>query len=99
MRARRIRVDTAAWPVPALVDQVLATYVEWRETTDAVADTYGRWSAAPTSEQALRFAAYIAALDQEQTAAAVYAGSISELERRLPDSDSDRGSEPRAVFG
>ena len=33
-----------------------------------------------------RFAAYLAALDQGQTAAAVYAGSISELERRLPDS-------------
>jgi hypothetical protein len=45
------------------------------------------------------FAAYIAALDQEQTAAAIYAESISELERRLPDSDPDRGSEPRATSG
>ena len=45
------------------------------------------------------FAAYIAALDQEQTAAAMYAESISELERWLPDSDPDRGSEPRATSG
>ena len=45
------------------------------------------------------FAAYIAALDQEQTAAAMYAESISELERRLPDSDPDRGSELRATSG
>jgi hypothetical protein len=36
-RARRIRVDTAAWLIPALVDRVLPTHVEWRETTDAVA--------------------------------------------------------------
>ena len=43
------------------------------------------------------FAAYIAALDQEQTAAAMCAESISELERWLPDSDPDRGSEPRAT--
>jgi hypothetical protein len=43
------------------------------------------------------FAAYIAALDQEQTAAAMYAESISERERWLPDSDPDRGSEPRAT--
>ncbi len=76
-------MDTAAWPIPALVDHVLATYVEWRQTTDAVADTYGRWCVAPAVEEAARFAAYLAALDQEQTAAGVYAESISELERRL----------------
>ena len=70
-RARRIRVNTAAWPIPALVDRVLATYVEWRETTDAVADTHGRSCVAPTGEQAPRFAAYTAAFDQEETAAAI----------------------------
>ena len=44
-------------------------------------------------------AAYIAALDQEQTAAAMSAESISELERWLPGSDPDRESEPRATSG
>ena len=34
-------MDTAAWPTPALVDQVLASYTAWRVTTHAVADTYG----------------------------------------------------------
>jgi hypothetical protein len=82
-------VDTAAWPIMALVDRMLATYVEWRETTDTVGYTYGRWCVAPTSEEARRFAAYMAALDQEETAAAVYAESISVLERWLPDSDSE----------
>ena len=84
-QARRIRVDTAGWPIPALVDHALATYVEWRESADAIADSYRRWSVAPAGERAPRFAAYIAALDQEQAAAGVYAESISELERRLPD--------------
>ena len=92
-------MDTAACPIPALVDHVLATYVEWRETTDAVANTYARWCVAPVVGEAARFAANLAALDQEQTAAGVYAKSISGLERRLPDSDSDRGAEPRAAPG
>lgn len=92
-------MDTAAWPIPALVDGVLGMYVEWREATDAVADTYGRWCVAPGGEEAARFAAYLAALDREQSAAGVYAESINELERQLWDSDSDRGSEPRTMLG
>jgi hypothetical protein len=89
-RARRIRVDTAPWPIPALVDRVLDTYVEWREATYAVADTYGRWRVAPKGEEVPRFAAYMAALDQEETAAAVYAQSIDVLGRRLPDPGGSR---------
>jgi hypothetical protein len=53
-----------------------------------------RWCAAPASEEAARFAAYMAALDQEQTAAGMCAESISEFERSLPDWDPDRGFEP-----
>ena len=80
-QAGRIRVDTAAWSSPALVDQVLATYTAWcQRPRNAVADTYGRWWVSPAVEEAARFAAYPPALDQEQTAAAVYAGSISQLE-------------------
>jgi hypothetical protein len=71
---------------------VLTTHVAWRETTDAVADSYGQWCIAPTSERAPRFAAYISALDQEQTATGMHAELISELKRWLPD--SDRGDEP-----
>ena len=47
-------------------------------------------------EEAVRVAAYLAALDREQTATGVYAESICELERSLPDADPDRGCEPRA---
>jgi hypothetical protein len=49
-------------------------------------------------EEAVRVAAYLAALDQEQTAAPAYAESISELARPLPDSDPDRGCKPRAAL-
>lgn len=89
-RTTRIRVDTAPWPIPALVDRVLVRYVEWREASRAVADTYRRWCVAQRCDGAPRFAAYIAALDQEETAAGTYAESIRELERRLRDLDSDR---------
>lgn len=92
-------MDTAAWPIPALVDRALATYVEWRQTTDAVTDTYRRWCVAPAGQQPTRFAAYLAALDQEQAAAGVYAESINELELRLPDSDPDHSPEPRSQSG
>ena len=86
-------MDTATWPIPVLVDHVLATYVEWRETTDAIADA-GRWCGAPAGEEAPHSAAHLAALDQEEIAAATHAGSIGQLERRLPDPDAARGSAP-----
>jgi hypothetical protein len=97
-QSRRIRLDAAAWPIPALVDRVLDMYVDWRETTNSVANTYRWWCLAPAVEEAARFAAYLAALDQEQTAAGVYAESITELERWLWGSDPARGSGPRAAL-
>lgn len=86
-----IPVGAADWRIPALLDRALATYVDWHRTTAAVADTYARWSAAPAVEHAVRYAAYMAALDQEQAAAAVHGDSISELRRWLRDSGCDRG--------
>jgi hypothetical protein len=56
-QARGIGVDTAGWPIPALVDDGPATYREWRQTTDAIAESYGRCSVAPAAEQARWFAA------------------------------------------
>jgi hypothetical protein len=67
-----------------LVDEALATYIDWRDDERAVADAYGRWSNASGAEKNLRFTAYNAALDQEEAAARVYAESIRELERWLP---------------
>jgi len=78
------RVDSAAWPLPRLLDDVLAAYVDWREDADAASDAYRRWADAHLGERAARFSAYNAALDQEEYSATAYARVVAELERRLP---------------
>jgi hypothetical protein len=83
IRSKAIRITTAGWPVDALVDEVLASYVEWREELDASDEAYRGWREAPSSEEPWRFAAYIAALDREQAAADSYAASITDLLRWL----------------
>ena len=70
-------------PPAVLVDDALASYVEWRADERSVADAYARWSEAPAAEQNPRLGAYTAALDQEEAAARVYAESIGELARWL----------------
>jgi hypothetical protein len=71
-------VDTAAWPTPELVNQVLATKTVWRQTTHAVPHTYRR--VRTSRGEAPRFAAYPAALDQDKPRPPCMAGPISELE-------------------
>jgi hypothetical protein len=84
VRSNGIRVNTALnWPVDDLVDDVLASYVEWREGLDDANDAYRRWREAPSAEEPRRFAAYTAALDREEAAADSYAQSIAELLRWL----------------
>ena len=69
--------------------------MECRETPVAVPHRYGRYRVASAVEEAVRFAAYVAALDRED---GMFAESISELRRRLPDSGA-WGCEPRAALG
>ena len=90
---KTIPADALVPPVLGLVDEMLACYSEWRRDADAVADAYAGWSVAAAGEKTLRFAAYAAALDQEQNAADGYARSISELERWLPPSKLMGGSQ------
>jgi hypothetical protein len=70
-----------AWPVEDLIDESLVLYQEWREHADEVAEVYREWTSAPSVERPLRFAAFQAALDQEEAAARVYASVLRELER------------------
>ena len=82
---------------PHTVDVNSAGKQPWRETADAVGRHLRATVCRARGEQAPRFAAYLAALDQEQIAAATYAGSIGQLERRLPDPDPASGlCPPRA---
>ena len=75
----RGRALTSPKPAAQLVDELLARYVEWREDAAAVADAHGRWRAAPAAERAVAFAAYRAAVDQEESAAAAYAAAVDAL--------------------
>lgn len=90
MRASREKTRSS-WREGILLDDLLDVYVDWRESARAVADAYTRWSFASGPERALRFAAYAAALDQEQHTAAAYAETVTDLERWLQRSDSHRG--------
>jgi hypothetical protein len=56
-----------------LVDDAIDAYVDWREECRFVWDAYRRWSSACRADAALAFAAYAAALDREERAAAAYA--------------------------
>jgi hypothetical protein len=73
--------DAASMREAALLDDLLAGYVDWRESARAVAEAYARWSSGAAAERAVRFAAYTATLDQEQKTAAAYGEAVADLER------------------
>jgi hypothetical protein len=65
------------------VDEMVAHYAVWRDSACAAKDAYTHWSDAPRDEQADLFTAYVAALDQEESAASTYALLVAEVERWL----------------
>jgi hypothetical protein len=75
------RTDTSARREAIQLDDLLAVYVDWRESARAVADAYERWSLASGPDRGVRFAAYTATLDREEKAAAAYAGAVTDFER------------------
>jgi hypothetical protein len=63
-------------PVPyssTLIDAVMDGYVAWREESAGVETAYGYWVQAGPERREMAFAAYSAALDREEHAAATYA--------------------------
>ena len=74
------------------MDELLGYYIDWRHDAAAAAEAYSVWSTAPGDDEALRFAAYIAALDQEESSALRYALVLREVETafRHDASMSDR---------
>jgi hypothetical protein len=66
-----------------LVDELLVYYIDWRHDAKAAEDAYRQWSTAPAGEERLRFSAYMAALDQEESSAAQYALVLREVERAV----------------
>jgi hypothetical protein len=62
----------ASPPSRILIDDALDGYVAWREENATVEAAYRNWLRAGREERALAFAAYSAALDREEYAAAEY---------------------------
>jgi hypothetical protein len=58
------------------VDEMLVAYVSWREECDAVHEAYARCALGEAREGRERFWAYLAALEREERAAAVYARRV-----------------------
>jgi hypothetical protein len=92
----RISVTSAGdvvvrWPTEThLVDEMLDSYIRWRDSTTAVADAYRRWSDAPREEMHRWYLGYTASLDQEQAAARRYELAITQVERWLQRGRCDR---------
>jgi hypothetical protein len=57
----------------ALIDAAVDLYVDWREESAAVRRAYRRWVDAAGIDRRAAFAAYVAALDQEERAGTRYA--------------------------
>jgi hypothetical protein len=80
--ARTEEVEKVSAQIPSeLIDDLMQTYVDWREECIAVQDAYERWSNGPDEEQDPAFAAYRAALDREEQASFVYAERIEQVAR------------------
>jgi len=62
---------------PEQADELIALYCDWREECALVQAAWERFSGSPAVDRELAFAAYIAALEREQSAADVYAAHIS----------------------
>ena len=64
---------------PELTDRLIELYCDWRLRCEQVHATYERFTAAPKAGRFAAFAAYEAALDQEECAADAYAGQIRRM--------------------
>jgi hypothetical protein len=59
-----------------LVDTLIEAYVSWRETCLQVSDAHASWTSGTGPGATSAFGCYMAALDQEERAAEVYAGLV-----------------------
>jgi hypothetical protein len=71
-----------------LADEVIETYVSWREACVAVRRTYAEWSGAPRGERRLAHAAHVAALDREGCAARTHGDAVERVRRETATAPS-----------
>jgi hypothetical protein len=65
---------------PELIDRVLELYCDWRTGLWDARAAYARFLDAPAPDRTLAFAAYTAALDQEESACEAYEAQIRAIQ-------------------
>jgi hypothetical protein len=70
---------------PDLVDRMIELYCDWRTGCWDVRAAYERFLKAPAPDRAVAFAAYTAALDQEECACEAYATQVRAIQSRYAD--------------
>lgn len=76
-----------------LIDELMDSYVSWREQCLMVHEAYDRWVHGPRADREPSFEAYKIALDLEEHASSVYAKRVRRFERthtarlRTPNGD------------
>ena len=71
-----------------LVDQLIESYVAWRETCAGVDDAYRHWASETRPRGRVAFGLYMAALDAEEQAAESYARLVRRAEKPRWSEDS-----------
>lgn len=86
MRVRRLtyRLKMRRLCPPAVADEAVAAYADWRSECISVCVAYSRWSAAGPNHEPFEFYLYNAALDGEEQAARRYAELAARVERPTP---------------
>jgi hypothetical protein len=80
MFSRATKTGSLPDPTLDLIDSMLDSELAWRESVAAVGSAYRTWCAAPDHDRGLSFSCYVAALDQEEAAAAAFAASSLKVE-------------------
>jgi hypothetical protein len=78
-----MRIVAERDPAPGrwAIDELLGSYISWREECHTVRLAYERWIASDRGERGLAYAAYLAALDREEHAARTYAHRVERVRR------------------
>jgi hypothetical protein len=66
-----------------LADEVIETYVTWREACAAVDHTYADWCRSPRGQRRLAHAVHVAAVDREESAAQTHREAVERVGREL----------------
>jgi hypothetical protein len=70
---------------PDLVDRMIELYCDWRTACWDARAAYDRFLEAPAADRAVAFAAYMAALDREESACGAYAAQVEAIQSRSAD--------------